>query len=95
MAVFGYPTLNLLHFMIHDLAIFAYTMHKSDLPLEKLVSVFVTWSHTPGGRLLPLVFFGVAIALVSGVSMVGLLLTSFCAAVVSAFIYVVTISRMG
>lgn len=93
--VLGYPTLHLLHLMVHDFAVFVKVLHQSDVPLEQLVSFFVTWSHTPGGRLLPLVFFGVAISFVSGVSMVGVLLTSFCVAIVSAFIYVVTISRMG
>lgn len=93
--IFGYPTLHFLQIMAHDLAIFSRAVAKTGLSLEKLVSVFIQWSHTPGGRFLPLVFFGIAIALVSGVSMVGLLMTSFCVAVVSAIIYVVAISRMG
>jgi len=95
LCVFGYPTLQLLQFMVHDLSAFFRNLAKTEFSLEKLVSFFVTWSHTPGGRFLPLVFFGTAISIVSGVSMVGLLLTSFCVAIVSVIIYVVAISRMG
>ncbi len=93
--VFGYPALYLVQFMANDFFVFITQTAKTEFSLEKLVAFFINWSHTPGGRFLPLVFFGVAISFVTGVSMVGLLLTSACVGIVSVFIFIVVISRMG
>jgi magnesium-transporting ATPase (P-type) len=92
----GYPSRYLFYVFSADFSQLKKSLGKfQNLPQEEKLLRFVNWSHTPHGRILPIILFTYLIKIVTGTSFLALIIISVLVSFLSAIIFFLFISRLG
>lgn len=65
------------------------------MTLDQLAHQAVSWLHTIHGKIIPVVIFTLVVKVVTGVSLLALVVISVLIMIISSCIFIVVISRMG